>query len=181
MVRTIAAYDFSVSTSPPLVKIMLRESIQVALKPSQDSLRESMRVDSSSPNDSMTGGMHRTSENVLRQSETASRRSLPVKRRLMMARCLRSRASMSCSGSSALPIWMRASVHPLMAELTRITRSFSAACSTISSTRDMAVAFATDEPPNLSTIILGVQYVLRGRSGGGLCPGSPGLSGLYCQ
>ena len=45
-----------------------------------------------------------------------------------------------------------ASVHPLMAELTRITLPFNASASTMSSTLDIAVAFATEDPPNLRTL-----------------------------
>ena len=53
-----------------------------------------------------------------------------------------------------LPVRMRASVKPLMAEQTRMVRSRSTARVTISATRAMLAALATEEPPNLSTCMM---------------------------
>jgi hypothetical protein len=48
---------------------------------------------------------------------------------------------------------MSVSVHPLMAEDTRIVLSRSTALTTMSITFAMFWAFATDEPPNFNTCI----------------------------
>ena len=50
------------------------------------------------------------------------------------------------------PPWSRASVQPLMALDTRMTVPFAASASTMSNTLDIAVADATELPPNFKTL-----------------------------
>ena len=128
-----------------------RESTHWVGMRSHSSFLARMRVERSSPKVTFSSaGAASIAANRRITSAEASACSSPVNRRRTMARC-RSISSASRSRSPSAQA-SSPSVQPLMAELTSTTRPPSRASPTMSSTRDMLVASATDEPPNFKTL-----------------------------
>ena len=125
-----------------------RESSHFTLYPSASSFRARMVVERISPKVTFSscGAASRSAKMASILVCTWARWS-PVNRRLTIApwRFCMSSISFGVLESSA-------SVHPLIAELTRITLPFNASASTMSSTLDIAVALATEDPPNFRTL-----------------------------